>query len=340
MHPRSLRPRGLAAIGAALLIALGPAAASAHASATNGSLTNAPAATASGDVAWSVTPVITDIGEERSNFAYALDPGADVEDAVLIRNSGSALLTLSVYGSDAVTDESGALDVAMTPSEPQSIGGWIRPGVDEVTIEPGGVARVPFSVSVPEDAQPGEQAGALLTTLESAGDTVSVDMRYATRVTVTVSGDLTAGLSLDEAGLAVSTGFWPWDPATADVSYVVRNTGNTRLSAMQLVTAPGVELYSSPDAATGLLPLTELLPESVVEVDAAVEGLNAWMPLTAVQVSVSPTVLTAASEGAPAIEQQQLGLSSVAIAPGWWVILGGAVIAGLLVFRSVRRSRA
>ncbi len=283
-------------------------------------------------------PVITDVGEERSNFAYAVGPGTVVQDAVLVRNSGAALLTLAVHGSDAVTDETGALDVATTVSDADDIGGWIHPDVETVQIEPGGVVRVPFSVTVPQDAQPGAHAGALLTVLESAGDTVSVDMRYATRVTVTVAGDLTAGLALDDANLAVSTGFWPWDPASAQVSYSVRNTGNTRLSAVQLITAPGVELYSSPDATTGLVPLTELLPEAAVDVDAAVEGLTAWMPFTDLQVSVSPTVLTStASEDAPAIGQQQLSISAIAFAPGWWVILGGVAILALLAIRLGRR---
>lgn len=343
MLSRSLRhSRSLGTVAAALLIALGTTAASAQAAepyaAEMPAQSPVPAATA-GDVAWSMMPVITDIGEERSNFAYAVDPGTTVEDAVLVRNSGGALLTLAVHGSDAVTDESGALDVATTAPESDAVGGWISPDVEKLQIEPGEVVRVPFSVSVPQGALPGEHAGALLTVLESAGDTVSVDMRYATRVTVTVAGDLTAGLALDDADLTVSTGFWPWEPASADVSYAVRNTGNTRLSAMQLITAPGVELYSSPDAATGLAPLTELLPEAVVDVNAAVEGLSAWLPLTDLQVSVSPTVLTAPTDDVPTIGQQQLTLSALAIAPGWWVLLGGAVVLALLAVRFTLRRR-
>lgn len=343
MLPRSLRrPRPLGAVAAALLIALSTNAVSAQAAEPYAAETPAqspvPASTG-GDVAWSVMPVITDVGEERSNFAYAVDPGTTVEDAVLVRNSGGAVLTLAVHGSDAVTDESGALDVATTAPEADAVGGWIRPDVEKLQIDPGEVVRVPFSVSVPQDAQPGEHAGALLTVLESAGETVSVDMRYATRVTVTVAGELTAGLALDDADLTVSTGFWPWDPASAKVSYTVRNTGNTRLSAMQLVTAPGVELYSSPDAATGFAPLTELLPAAVVGVNAVVEGLSAWMPLTGLQVSVSPTVLTTATDGAPTIGQQQLTLSALAIAPGWWLLLAGAVVLALLVVRFALRRR-
>lgn len=289
-------------------------------------------------------PVITDIGEERSNFAFAVEPGTTVDDAVLVRNSGASALTLAVYGSDAFTDDSGTLDIATTEAGSDAIGTWITPSVESVSIEPGGLVRIPFTVTVPEDAQPGEHAGALLTVLESSGDTVSVDMRYATRVTATVAGDLTAGLALDEAQLEVETGFWPWETAAAAVSYDVRNTGNTRLSAVQLITAQGVEVYSAPDAATGLMTLAELLPEAVVSVGATVEGLTAWLPFAAVQVAVSPTVLASAGEETPTIGQEQLTLSTVAIAPGWWVILAGLAlvvgVAGRFFIVMRRRSAA
>lgn len=341
--PRLLSRRFLlGVVAAAALVALSTGATSAlRAYAAPAPVTAASPvmATTAGQVAWSMMPVITDIGEERSNFAYAVDPGATVSDAVLVRNSGGSDLSLAVYGSDAFTDETGALDIATAEAGSDAIGTWITPSVESVRVEPGGLVRIPFTVTVPEDAQPGEHAGALLTVLESSGDTVSVDMRYATRVTATVSGDLTAGLSLDQAALNVETGFWPWESADAAVSYDVHNTGNTRLNAMQLISAQGVEVYSTPDAATGLMTLAELLPEAAVSVDATVEGLTAWTPFTAVQVSVSPTVLSPSGEEAPTIGQQQLTLTAVAIAPGWWVILAGLAGVAFIIVRLVMRRR-
>ena len=301
----------------------------------------AAVASSAGQVAWSMTPVITDIGEERSNFSYALEPGASVEDAVLVRNAGSVPLDLVVQGSDAFTDDSGALDIA-TESAADGVSAWVPPSADSVHIEPGGVVRVPFQVRVPADAPPGEHAGALLTVLASDGDTVSVDMRYATRVTVTVAGELTAGLALDDAALDVTSGFWPWDPATAEVSYTVRNTGNTRLGALQLISAPGVELYSAPDPASGFASLAELLPDAEVTVHAAVPGVSLWSPFTVVDVSVSPSVLVSEASAEleqPEIAQQQVRLSAVAMAPGWWVLFGAAVMLAAIAVRMLRARR-
>ncbi|UYO96286.1 DUF916 domain-containing protein [Microbacterium sp. M28] len=289
----------------------------------------ASAAAGSGDVAWSMMPVITDVGEERSNFSYALEPGAAIEDAVLVRNSGAAELTLGVYGSDAYTDDAGALDVSAAEAGATGVGGWITAEAASIRLAPGEVVRLPFTVTVPPDAQPGEHAGALLTVRESVGDTVSVDMRYATRVTVTVAGELTAGFAVDRPQVMVSTGFWPWDRAVAAVDYTVRNTGNTRLSAVQLITAPGVELYSTPDAASGFRSLAELLPDAEVDVHAAVDGLSAWSPIIPVEVAVSPTVLVTNTDSPPTVAQERVALSALAVAPGWWVL---AVGAGLIVF--------
>lgn len=326
------------AVAAALLVTLTTLSTSALEARADDAVAPQASSAASGQVAWSMVPVITDIGEERSNFAYALEPGDIVDDAVLVRNSGSTALDLAVHGSDAFTDAAGALDIA-AESAADGIGSWVVPAVNGVHVEPGELVRIPFSVTVPADALPGEHAGALLTVLGSDGETVSVDMRYATRVTVSVAGDLTAGLSLGEAALGMTTGFWPWEAASADVSYAVRNTGNTRVAAMQLITAGGVELYSTPDASNGFASLTELLPDAAVDVRTTVDGLTAWWPFTTVDVAVSPTVLTVAGVEAPRLDQHTLTLSAVTIAPGWWVILAGALLAALLAVRSVRRRR-
>lgn len=329
-----------AALTATMLTAIGPLAADpATASVTPAIAASSTTASDSGDVAWSMIPAITDVGAERSNFSYALEPGETVEDAVMVRNSGATALSLAVYGSDAFTDDAGALDISTAETGSTDVGQWITPATERIEIAPGGIARLPFSVTVPADAQPGEHAGALLTVRQSTGDTVSVDMRYATRVTVAVAGKLTAGLSLDDASLAVTTGFWPWEPASAHVSYGVHNTGNTRLSAAQLITAPGVELYSTPGADAGLATLSELLPDAVVAVDATVDGLSAWSPLADVSVSVSPTVLAGAGGATLAAEQQQLALSATAIAPGWWVMIAAAGAVTLFAIRFARRRR-
>ncbi|WP_029149687.1 WxL protein peptidoglycan domain-containing protein [Microbacterium indicum] len=293
-----------------------------------------------GSIAWSVTPVITNVGAERANFQLAADPGQTLSDAALVRNSGSDALVLEVSGADAVTDAAGQLDIATEEAGSADAGTWIRPGVDAIEVAPGELARIPFTVEVPDDAVPGEHAAALLTVLPRDGETVAVDMRYATRVTVTVSGELTAGLALADGSLDVATGFWPWEAATAAASYSASNTGNTRLTAPQLLEAQGRQLFSSPDGSSGLADLAELLPGASVDVDARLDGLAAWSPFFSATVSVAPQVLTTATGDVPTIAQQQVDLEAVAIAPGWWVILAAVlVVAAVVIALIVRRRR-
>ncbi|MGI6877554.1 COG1470 family protein [Microbacterium sp. gxy059] len=296
-----------------------------------------PAAADDGDVAWSMTPVITNVGEERTSFAYAVDAGEQVSDAVLVRNAGADELTLDVAAADALTDEIGRLEIA--DAEPDGAGAWIRPELDELTIAPGDTARLPFSVAVPDDAEPGEHAAALLTVLESSGDAVSADMRYATRVTVEVAGDLRASLRLADGGLAVETGFWPWDPASAEVAYTAQNAGNTRLSAAQLIRMQDVELISTAGSAADLHDLEEMLPAAEVTVRTQLDGLSSWSPFFRAAVAVSPVVPATASGTAPVVEQQTLAIEALAIAPGWWMILAAAVLVVAVIVTRVARAR-
>ncbi|MGX1934520.1 WxL protein peptidoglycan domain-containing protein [Microbacterium resistens] len=312
-------------------------------------LTTAPAAAAAETpadeaqgVAWSMTPVITAVGEERTNFAYAVDPGARIDDAVLVRNSGSTELVLAVQGAGGETTSEGALDFARAGDETpaDAIGSWIAPATESVTIAPGAQARIPFSVTVPADAAPGEHAGALLTVRQQTGDVVSVDMRYATRVTVAVSGELTAGLGLSDTALQVRTGFWPWEPASAQVGYAVTNTGNTRLSGPQQVDVQGVAVTSVTDGSTGVPQLSELLPHAAVRVDARIDGIPAWSPFFTASIAVAPTVLTTVSGDVPVVEQATARVTAVAVAPGTWVLAALLVGIPILVLLRWRRRGA
>src|SRR6185437_1046669 len=62
-------------------------------------------------VSWGVAPADTAIGSNRAHFAYALEPGARLEDALAVVNHTDRAITLRTYASDAFTTTSGALDL-------------------------------------------------------------------------------------------------------------------------------------------------------------------------------------------------------------------------------------
>ena len=99
---------------------------------------------------------------------------------------------------------------------------------------------MPFTLTVPSDATPGDHTGGVLAAVTEQrtttnGQRVNVDRRIAARVYLRVNGPLTSSLQIDRLSAAhdgpiVGNG-------TVTVTYRVRNTGNVRLRATAHVSA-------------------------------------------------------------------------------------------------------
>ncbi len=66
-------------------------------------------------------------------------------------------------------------------------------------IQPGKTAQVPFKVSVPENATPGDYVGGILTTLTQAdqAEGINVDRRLGIRIKLRVGGELKPNLAIE-----------------------------------------------------------------------------------------------------------------------------------------------
>nr|BFF21568.1 hypothetical protein GCM10025730_50890 [Promicromonospora thailandica] len=171
--------RVLAVVGTALCLAAGPAAA---------------AAASSGDdadaVTWGVRTAATDHGADRDNFRYTLDPGSELADELVVTNHGDDVLRLDVYAADGYTTSAGQLDVLTRDTTSTGVGAWLVPGVEQVRLAPGESADVPFTLRVPDDATPGDHAGAILTsrTVSAQDSGLDYETRSGIRVHVRVAG--------------------------------------------------------------------------------------------------------------------------------------------------------
>lgn len=207
----------LAAVVAALLSTAAPAAAQDEAPAT-----------------WGVNPSSQDGPDGRAAFDYALDPGDTVIDFVGVSNFGTEPITLRLYASDAFTGESGAFDLLPADQEPVDVGSWIGFNDTALTIEPQTRLDVPFALTVPADATPGDHVGGIVAALtetaaDDSGDDLLVERRVGARVHLRVSGDLAPAL---EPRFDHLTYHYDWNPAgtgAATFDYEVANTGNVRL---------------------------------------------------------------------------------------------------------------
>ncbi|MFF0227303.1 WxL protein peptidoglycan domain-containing protein [Streptomyces sp. NPDC004629] len=299
----------------------------------------APAQAADGDVTWTVRTAPNSYGSDRSSFGYGINPGGRIEDAMVVANRGKDPLTLAVYAADGFTTETGRLDLLTRDKKSVGVGAWVHAGRDSVVVRPGRTVRVPFTVSVPDNATPGDYVGGILTSLKQSDDAagINVDRRLGIRVKLRVSGELKPRLEIEDLKVSYDGTLNPFGKGDATVGYTIHNTGNAILSARQTASLAGPFGRLRADADAVAAP-PELLPGESWKVTVPVHGVTPAFRLTATA-TLTP-LLTDASGSTTALKRVEAG------AGGWavpWtlllivVVLAAAVAAWLVL---ARRSRA
>ena len=286
-----------------------------------------PAAQAD-EISWGINP---GGDEERSSFSYELDPGQSLEDSFAITNYGTKPLNLSIYGADGLTSANGALELLPATESSNYIGAWIHVEEPSVILAAGEETEVGFTLNIPEDAEPGDYVGGMISSfVDSASDsTVAIDQRLATQLAVRVGGEGTTALAVTEASAAAPIAWNPFAPVDATVHATLANDGNLRARGSYTVkisgpfgVAPASHTFSA----------EELLPGSTVQLEQQVPGF--W-PLLWQQVEV-----TMDAEG---IDSLPAGSSTVTttfwtLPAGWILIL--LVVMGAATVLGVRRARS
>lgn len=284
-------------------------------------------ATAQDDVTWTVRTADNEFGSARDNYGYALDPGGRLEDGLVVANNGTTPLELSVYAADAFTTPAGGLDLRTREVKPAGVGAWVHPGQDHMTVPPGESIEVPFMLTVPDDAAPGDHMGGIVTALKQG----SVERRVGVRIQLRVGGELKPGLSVENLDVRYSS------TGDATVTYAIHNTGNAILATKQTVSiagpfgtwrVPPVRVDDSPP----------LLPGESWQVSVPVHGVTAAFVLTGT-VSLTP-LLTDASGSTVPLSTADTTAHSLAV-PWVLLVVVVVVVCGLVFFlRSRRRTRA
>ncbi len=237
------------------------------------------------DAPWSVQPADNAFGPDRQNYTYTVAPGEKVDDGLSVVNRGSAALELAVYAADGFTTDSGQLDLRRQGFASTGIGAWVRPGVDHLTIQPGQAAVVPFSLSVPADAAPGDHIGGIVTSIKSSSS--SSEERMGVRIQLRVGGELKPQLTVSDVKVHP-----PLVGGNATVTYTLHNTGNATVSARQQASLAGPFgrlRATSADVADS----PALLPGDQWKATVAVPDVAAVVPLSA-DVTVVPLLTDAA----------------------------------------------
>ncbi|MDX8031954.1 DUF916 domain-containing protein [Lentzea sp. BCCO 10_0856] len=282
-----------------------------------------------------VRPATAEAPDSRNNFSYSATPGAVVRDFVAVSNVSAQPLKLRVYASDAFNTPEGGFDLLPSGRESADVGKWVIADRPEVEVAPRSTVIVPFALTVPANATPGDHTGGIVASLTTSatgsdGQRVAVEQRVGARVYLRVSGDLTPRLSIE--GLTASyRGQWFGSGAVA-LSYVVRNTGNVRLGGKQRmwVETPWGSVVDGPAVAD----LPELLPGSTFRVSAVVDGVlpAGWVDGVAHIEPVAP----AGTAPLPGVAEAR----TTTAAPPWVVVIAFGFIALVLVLLTLRRRRS
>lgn len=297
----------------------------------------AAAADGSTQVSWGVRPADTVHGAERPNFAYTLPPGGTLSDALIVTNRGDAPLALDVYAADGFLTPDGTLDVLEAGEQSTALGSWVAVTTPEVVVEPDATVEIPFTVTVPADAQPGDYAAGVVSSLlvENA-EGVTVDRRLGSRMHVRVSGDLAPAIAVSDVHVAYAAGGSPVAPGSATVTFTVTNTGNARVAPAEQVQVSG--LLGLGDARAAAVDVPELIPGASVERSVVVDGV--W-PLVRTTARVALGGEVVALPGAAAAENP-LVPGVVATAAAWavpWAVLAALLVVGVLIALRVRAGR-
>ncbi|WP_308377529.1 hypothetical protein [Streptomyces sp. ISL-99] len=165
------------------------------------------AAVADGGPAWTAAPSGSGGGEGRPYFYLEGVAGTVFEDKLSLTNAGDEPRTVRLRGTGA------------------DGGGWIALAAAEVKIPPRTRAEVPFTVTVPAGAAPGDHPGAIV----ASGGGREKDVRVHLRVSGPTLAALTVeGVTVRERG----------DGAV--IEYALVNRGNTTLTPRLAVRAEGL----------------------------------------------------------------------------------------------------
>lgn len=257
----------------------------------------------------------------RDYFVYTLKPGEVFGDTVGLSNFSDKPQKFFIYATDAFnTEGEAAFALLKEQDKPVDVGTWIELGAKQYTVAPGKRVDIPFSVTVPADAQPGDHAGAIvaqpaIATSDPTDDEFSFDfrLRIGARVYVRVDGAMEPSLGITKLEFDHEGSLNPLTAGDATIRYTVTNTGNLRLAPVATVRIKGPFGITLKELEPRQLP--ELLPGGKLEIADTATNLPQVGRLTAEVVVSAEGAETKGTESEWAVPWL---LVAIVIALGGW----------------------
>ena len=364
MRPRSQptscpvhRPRRVALVGvaAALLLSLTSTAAhavdepSTAAGAPGGGITvenlavrsdgspgSDPNGAPNGQNAWAIGPAGQDRAQagNRPYFRYDVAPGGTVDDAVTLYNYSDNDLAFKIYPTDAFNTATGGYDLLQANQRPTDVGSWVQLENEGMLVPKHTSVTIPFKLTVPANASPGDHSGGVVASLvrgpaDPASKEVVVEHRVGTRVYLRVTGAITNDLVVDKLDAVFRGG--PIGRGDLEVSYTVRNAGNTRIrGAQQLDVGGPLGLFNQTVKPEDL---PELLPGTTVVHTEVVHDVTPAF-LVSARLTITPLAAPGATDALPPPVVRDVSVWTIPWVPLLWLV---ALVVGWRLARRVRR---
>lgn len=165
----------------------------------------------------------------KSIFIYTIEPGETKSDGVRVFNNTDKKRTLAIQAVDAVLASGGAFSCAQQAEQRKDVGAWIKLKTNQVSLDAGKSAVVPFTITAPGGAEVGEHDGCITiqdttaTSKTTDGSGITLGFRSAIRVVATIPGEVVKKLSIEDVSISRT------DEGNYTVSPTVRNDGNVSL---------------------------------------------------------------------------------------------------------------
>ncbi|WP_240642097.1 DUF916 domain-containing protein [Microbacterium sulfonylureivorans] len=329
-----LTPR-IGRAGRAMLAAL---LAVAFASGSAASATAADDADDPSTIRWSVTPADESGPDGRTAVEHDIDPGDSVDDHFAVRNVSDVDVTFRLAAADGFYTRAGRFDMLPADQESVDSGTWISLP-DEVAVPAGETVVIPFEITVPDTAEPGDHAAGITASILSVqsgddGASVGVESRVGFRVLTRVTGEITPAAAVESLVAGYSLSWNPLRPGEMTVTFDVVNEGNTRLIAEGVVEAGGQQAAFPAEGEIR----QELLPGDTRSMAAVVDDV--WpLFLVPTKVVLRPIVVTMDGETATMTPVVAEVVVWAVPWPQLLLLAGVALVIGAIVWGRIRSRR-
>lgn len=163
-------------------------------------------------------------------FYTALPPQTKATLRAAITNPADVAQHVQLYVRDVTFDDRGTAQIV--EGAQSDVGSWGRFPKPDVTIGAKQTVIVPFEVSAPADADPGDHVGAVVAQSDPQGGDLKKIFRVAVRLYVTIPGEAIRRFEIASIRTSLDSIWWP---KRMQVGLTLRNTGRVRLKPVVTV---------------------------------------------------------------------------------------------------------